>query len=271
MRLFALLVLISCSCMAQSPAFEVASVKRAPPDAALGGGLLGCFRANPESYTCRNSTIARMAFQAYNLKIYQMNGVNDDKDIYNVQARIPAGASNDDVKVMLQNLLAERFKLKFHYEKREIPVYELVVAKDGPKFKESPDAPPAADPPPSPAKGKDPDGFPITSSRPGTGSSRANGLERLTGFRSPLDGLVSMLSNRLQVQVMDATGLTGKYDFVLTYTLDSIAGAPASSEPVPGLPILSALEKQLGLTLRKSKLEIDLFVIDSVDKSAAEN
>jgi len=275
-RAILLTVLTSCAGWGQSPSFEVASIKKGPVEGPMAH-TTGCFSgapfADPGMYMCYNATVALMAFQAYGLKQYQMSGVNDDKDKYSVRAKLPAGASKSDIPLMLRNLLAERFKLTFHYEPTEMPVYELVTAKSGPRMHEASE--PKADAAPANPPGKtvmDADGFPIYPSAPGSVSmSRANGLVRMRANAAPIEKLVSSLLSMLAVPVFDSTGLAGKYDFTMTFTVESIGQAKAGSDPADGLPIFAALEKELGLKLEKSKRTVDVFVIDHLDKSAAEN
>jgi uncharacterized protein (TIGR03435 family) len=227
-----------------------------------------------------------MAIQAYGLKPYQLRPpVRTDTYRFNVEAKVPPGTTADQVKVMLRNLLAERFKLAFHYEKTETQAYALVVAKGGLKIKESappsPVAPPeggAAQPKPGPVT--DADGFTYFVPRDGMVVGRANGLTRWVGKNVLMEHLAG-LSNSLTGQpVIDSTGLKGKYDFIWTFSSDSIGElAPAaqaddrSAAPVgeAGLTIFAALEKQLGLRLEPRKITIDAFVIDHVEKTPVEN
>jgi uncharacterized protein (TIGR03435 family) len=250
--------------------FEVASVKRAPPPDPTQGFRVGCFPAGPGAYKCENATVDGMAFQAYGLKLYQMPNAYDDKDKFNVTAKVPPGTSPGDMLEMLRNLLAERFKLTFHYEKKEAKVFDLVVAKGGLKMKES-----AADAPatPAPAPGtKDAEGFQIYRRSPGSiMMPRANGLVRATGTAISMERLVTHLVTLLRLPIFDATGLIGKYDFQSTFTQESIGQNAPNSEPVAGPSIFTALETDLGLKLEPKKGTIDLFVIDHVDKTVFDN
>ncbi len=89
---------------------------------------------------------------AYGVKTYQISGPAWlDTERFDIVAKVPQGATKDDVKLMLQNLLADRFKLTLHREKKDMPMYALLVAKNGPKLKESPpDDPNANDAAPAP-------------------------------------------------------------------------------------------------------------------------
>lgn len=273
----ALLLAGGCLTWGQSPAFDVASIKKATAQTGPFANATGCWSTPPFSetgmYTCYNATVALLAFQAYGLKQYQMNGVNDDKDKYTVHAKMPPGTSQDEINPMLQNLLAERFKLTFHWETREVQGYDLVVAKNGLKIKETAEPPtPAASPVTLGKVEKDDAGFAIYAATAGSISlPRANGLIRMRATAFPMDRLATNLTGLLQKPVYDATGLKGKYDFIATFTQDSVAQASSGSEPVAGYTIFEALEKDLGLRLERAKKSIDIFVIDHMDKSAAEN
>jgi len=275
--------------------FEVASIKPAPPrKEGEPRGMMGCFGGpgskDPGRYSCARASVAMMALQAYGLKNYQLRPpFSPDADQFNVEAKVPPGATAEQVKMMLRNLLAERFKLAFHYEKGETQGYALVVAKSGLKMKESaPDPPPAAEgsaPPPAPGPVKDADGFVYIPPRNRMAVGWANGLTRWTGGNVPVDYLVGLSNTLTGRPVIDSTGLKGKYDFTLTFSSDSVVGAsgpaPAPSSPpddggiVPlgdgGLTVFAALERQLGLKLEPRMIVFDAFVIDHADKTPVEN
>src|SRR6202050_2161745 len=163
----ALLFFTSCAAFAQTtaatPSFEVAPIKPAAPPAASmgpGGGMKIAIRmgsqggpgtSDPGQITYSSMPIKSLLVTAYGVKTYQVSGPSwMDTERFDIVAKVPPGATKDDVKLMLQNLLAERFKLTLHREKKELPMYALMVAKNGPKLKESPpddpDAKDAADP-----------------------------------------------------------------------------------------------------------------------------
>jgi uncharacterized protein (TIGR03435 family) len=230
-----------------------------------------------------------MAFHAYSLKRYQISAKSyADTAAFNVTAKVAPGATAEQVKGMLRNLLAERFKLVFHYDKKELPVYDLVVAKGGLKMREpAPEAAGAA-PPPFVSENKlpkDADGFPIyTAPRGSMRMFRANGLERPVGAEVPVATLVSYVENYVGRPVIDSTGVTAKYDFIVNFASESLAASgPAAPSPSQdgvapgiddsrgGLTILAALEKQLGLRLEPTKAMVDVFVIDHAEKAPTEN
>ncbi len=121
--------------------FEVASVKPAPPPGdgrILVGGRGGPGSQDPSQMTFNNATVKMLLINAYNVKSYQVTGPSwIDTERYNIIAKVPEGTSKADGQVMLQNLLAERFKIVLHRETKELPLYELNVAKGGSKLKVS--------------------------------------------------------------------------------------------------------------------------------------
>ena len=148
MRIILTATLIAFSCSGQ--VFEVASIKASPPSDGRGMRVSsngGPGTPNPGLYTCENCTLSLLVITAYDIRRYQLAGADSlNADRFVVSAKVPPGTTKEDFRIMQQNLLAERFKLKIHRDKKEMQVYELVVAKNGPKFKESAAVP--AEPPP---------------------------------------------------------------------------------------------------------------------------
>jgi uncharacterized protein (TIGR03435 family) len=146
-----------------------------------------------------------------------------------------------DKNRMLQSLLAERFHLKAHIEQREIPIYQLVLAKGGPKLKEA------------------------TADEAEKAHIMPRGRGKLECISEPLTSLPWILSPEVGRPVVDKTGLTGKYDF----TLDYVPAAKAATDDSGGPSIFTALQEQLGLKLEPVKAPMDVLVIDSVERPAA--
>jgi uncharacterized protein (TIGR03435 family) len=143
---------------------------------------------------------------------------------------------------MLQSLLADRFSLKVHHESKVLPIYELVVAKDGSKMKES--------------------DFP---------ESNTNGIGRLTAKGMPMADVALLLTIFVNRFVVDKTGLRGRYDFDLHWTPDSWVDVPEQisrflPEKVFGPSIFTALREQLGLRLQPTKGPVDILVIDHIER-----
>lgn len=185
---------------------------------------------------------------------------------------------------MLRNLLIERFKLSYHYEKKDAEVYDLVVAKDGPKLIASEGAERAATPPPG-KMAVDASGCPVAFAAAGRRGAvseifHIGRLMCVAGYDAPIGELVHFLSEELGRSVNDATGLKGKYDFSFGFASDSSQSAPragstsmdgGASELDSGPSIFAALQDRYGLRLEKRKGSIEVFVIDHVEKVPTEN
>jgi uncharacterized protein (TIGR03435 family) len=263
--------------------FEVASIKVVAPTPGRPQGRVGCFFVNPSRYTCTNASVSLMAIYAYAVKPYQIRPpVVEDTSRYNVEATVPTGTSPDQVKLMLQNLLADRFKLVFRRVTTEVPGYVLVVTKGGLKLKAATEL--TSDAPPIPPKAtQDADGFTYFPPRDGFAVSRANGLTRWVGNNVSIDSatgpnLCGILNSITGQPVVDGTGLRGRYDLTLTFNADpdqvSTALETNDDRAVTssiGLPILSAVEGQLGLKLDSRKIAVDTFVIEHFERTPVEN
>ena len=190
--------------------------------------------------------------------------------MFDLTATIPAAATKEQFRMMLQRLLAERFGLKVHVESREFPAYELVVAKGGFRLKE---AVPGAGVP----QLDDPeyrDGWPgLRPGRPDMASIALPGagynLVRLKVREQTITAVAEFLPSPGYLPVVDKTGLTGKYNFALEYTRDQAGALPDGPPPAPDLN--TALQKQLGLQLVPRKLPFDVVVVDSFNKLPTEN
>jgi uncharacterized protein (TIGR03435 family) len=253
--------------------FEVASVRPSGPKS-IQGSDGGPGSRDPERYTDGNAPLRSLIFTAYGLKFYdeQISGpgwIGTEK--YDIAVKLPPGATKEQFRQMLQNLLAERFKLVVHGETKEFPVYELVVAKGGPKFKESAALPSSATVPGPGEFNRRTDGTAaLPPGRPGLINSFVNKptgmIARLEARQQPIERLAEMLYNPTNAgrPVLDKTGLTGKYDFTLEY--DVMRGADN-----PGLSILDAVQEQLGLKLVPAKAPFDVIVVDHAEKVPSEN
>ena len=309
-----LITLTSCAAFgqaaAESPTFEVASVKPAepqPPGMISIGMSGGPGTPDPGQLTCTNVSLKNILMKAYAVKGYQLNGPKWlDSDRFDIAAKIPMGATKEQFQQMLQNLLAERFKLALHHETKELPLYALLVGKGGSKLKESVDddakasgvaAPPAGVDRALPAMPKlkvGADGMPqlpASAGKNGMMTMMTNGRLRAVGNRQPVGALTELLGNVLGVPVVDNTGLKANYDFTLDFAPDSASGPMGAMSPPPpqhdggpgsgaamasapdlsGPSIFTALQEQLGLKLEQRKGPVDLLVIDRVEKVPTEN
>ncbi len=271
---------------AQTPAsltFEVASVKSSAPGWEKGGVYFGPPRGgpgtpDPEQITWSYATMRSLLMTAYDAKTYQVTGPAWlDTERYDIAVKIPAGASNVEVSVMWQNLLAERFGVKLHHESKEFQVEELVVAKGGPKLKETAEDL-TAPLPPGPPKIQNGQllspGF-VSTIFPGSKTARVHSVARAQS----LSQVTATLSNQMRRPVLDKTGLTGKYDFTLDYTLDLSgvalppppADQPCDSAAEPEPDLAAAVQQQLGLRLVASKATLDVVVVDKAEKVPTQN
>jgi bla regulator protein blaR1 len=279
-------------------AFEVASVKVAPPsaDGTISVNLAGGPGThNPGQLTYTNITLGEVIKVAFGILGPTVDSAHKDDRItgpgwlnaerYNIVARIPMGTSKDDFKLMLQNLLAERFKLTLHRETKEGSGYALVIAKSGLKIKESTDE---TKPEPDGAPRDLPmkfdvgeDGFRIfPPGRGGVTSAVVNGLTRLTASKVSMGEWSAVLKNLSGAPVDDQTGMKGNYDFHLEFVRDpSVSGRGGRGMPPlvdagvgePGPGLADALQSQLGLRLEPKKTAIDTLVVDHVEKTPTEN
>jgi len=267
---------ILCAVLGASAAFgqsfEVASVKPAVNEA--GKPIRVAFRGGPGTddpgrATFENFTMSNLIDVAFSTDYNHVSGPDWMlvQPMFNIAVNVPAGTSKEQFGVMMQNLLRERFHPAYHYEKKEATTYDLVVAKNGPKFKESgppPDAP--AGPPPAPGPAKiGPDGFPVLPA--GRGMAMMNNVARMR-LPGTMAELADILSGQVASPVSDATGLKGKYDIDLHWSTRRLA-ADAGDDPGPS--IFDAVREQLGLTLQAKKGPIDVLVVDHVDKTPTEN
>jgi uncharacterized protein (TIGR03435 family) len=201
---------------------------------------------------------------------------------FDVVAKVPLGATKEQANEMLKNLVVERFNVTFHTEKKEFDSYVLVVAKGGPKL--SPAAPAEGPERPRPAAGSpmqqpalDKDGFPVlpTGYRNMRGVGDAGGMRMTARMMTTADLLMAIQGPLGSRHVVDQTGLTDKYDFKLYYSNAGLRGGPRGAVPAqtsdPAPDLFEALEKQLGLKLEKSKVPLDVVVIDHIDREPAAN
>jgi len=272
---------------ATGPAFEVASVKPSPPIPPDGRVYFGPARGGPGTpdpgqITWSYATIKNLLMTAYDVKAFQVSGPAwMGTERYDIVAKVPAGTTKEQVGVMWQKLLAERFGVMLHHESREFQVEELVAARGGPKLKETADDLAAALPPGPPSLDKNGDlrSAGMVSMLYSGPSPKAHTVARA----QPIAQLTAMLSNQLNRPVLDRTGLTGRYDFALDYSLrasppppgqpgpDPAAAVPADSASDAGPDITAALQQQLGLRLVAGKAKLDVVVIEKAERVPTAN
>jgi uncharacterized protein (TIGR03435 family) len=256
------------------PAFEVASIK---PNSS--GGNAAYIQPLPGSrLVLKNFAVLQLILSAYGLQSYQISGDPPwiGTDHYDIEAKSEGNASVQQMEgPMLRALLEDRFKLMLHRETRQLPVYELTVAKSGVKLERSKEGsciPYSVDAPPPPA--------------PAPGAPRLNycGYPRsgVEGLNRTLDGAgvsMAVLASRLSLNystqlgrtVIDRTALTGTFDVHLKWTAEASAGAagPGTADDPAGPSLFTALQEQLGLKLESAKGPVEVLVIDHVEKPSA--
>ena len=208
-------------------------------------------------WTCQNMSLHSIVWIAFNLRSQQLVAPEwMQEPRLDITMKIPDGVTREQFYQMFQNMLVERFGLKFHRDRKEVQGYELLLAKNGPKFKESAPETPKEDaipaPPLTPAQlrpTQGADGYPVPP--PGVaGTAIMNNRASGQWFRAPVQKLVTELDSQLGKPVVDATGLSGKYDLAMRWVPDSTR--PDGDGP----SLFTALQDQLGLKLESKKVTI---------------
>ena len=189
-------------------------------------------------YEIKTATMVDLIHQAYGIDSDKILGGPNwlEMDRFDVIAKVPEDTTADAQKLMLQSLLADRFKLVLHKDTKPLPAYALVVAKNGCKLK--------------PVEG-------------GHGSRSSWGRGKATMERGSMEGLANALSRILDRPVADETGLQGVFNFTLEWTPDGAEEAGAS--------IFTAIQEQLGLKLEPRKVPAVYIVVDKAEKVPLEN
>ncbi len=277
-----------------SPSFEVVSIKPSRSDE-MGSVIM----AHPGRFTGIAVTPKLLVYYAYHVREFQVVGgpgwvtsarynfeAKEDDATVNELGKHPLSQRLGEEERLFQSLLADRFKLTVHHEARDLPVYALVVAKNGPKFRQAK----PGDTYPNGVKGPDGKPFPmgpddkpiplliwregdqIKMSAQGAPIASADPNER---------SLLGILSSHVGREVVDRTGLPGKYDFTLQWTPDEVETAIIArntGQPVPdtasppessGPSIFKAVQEQLGLKLVPTKGPVDVIVIDHIERPTA--
>lgn len=239
-----------------NPAFEVATIKPSKPG--TPGKL---FTVRGVNVLTVNTSLSDILTMAYNLHAKQIVNAPDwvESDKYDITGKpdVPGQPSSDQLKTLLQKLVADRFQLKFHREKKELSAYVITPAKAGVKLTPS---------------ASDPNGLP---------GLFFQGLGRLRVTNATIQQFAEVMQGAaLDRPVVDQSGLTGKYDFTLNWTPDEFQfpgmrgpngqlpppppGAAANATEQPDL--FTAIQQQLGLKLDSMKAPVDVLVIDKVEK-----
>jgi uncharacterized protein (TIGR03435 family) len=260
--------------------FEVASVKPAAP--MVPGQVHIGVHIDGSQFTSSYLSLRDYIRTAYQVKDPQIVGPDwMASERYDISAKLPSAEDRPKVRDMLQALLAERFKLVFHRETRELPVYALVVLKGGTKLKES-----ALDPEPEgDGAGRGAVNVSAEGGRGGTvvnfgrGSYINFGFLKVEARKVSMANMVESLGRFVDRPVVDMTELKGTYDLDLEYSMDELkALIRASGSPVPPLPevpdggvsIMTSLQS-VGLKLEARKAPMEILVIDRAEKNPTAN
>ena len=268
--------------------FEAATVRPAAPT--FGGA--DSLPAAPESadqVSYNALSLRGLIATAYQVRKFQVDGPAWlDTEKFDVSGKLPAGARKEQSERMLRSLLEERFGLKVRREIRHLPVYEITVAKGGPKIGLNM-TPSEFDVKQSKAPlslvTRNKDGrmvFPV-GIKGVYYEARTTWVRMFANVQSMRD-LANLLSDRLGSLVVDETGIPGTYDFVLESATEIGKIQPAGMRPLPALivtespvplrdagPLIEAVEDQLGLRLGKKKGKVDILVVEHADKRPKED
>jgi bla regulator protein blaR1 len=224
--------------------FDVASIKPAAPGSPGGGAYL---LLPGGSFVGKNLPVRRLVMEAYGVASFQISGGPGwiDSERYDIEAKTEGLAKADQLKLLVQALLADRFKLEVHRETKDLPIYALIVGKKGAKIQLSAESNPSKQ------------GF--------VSRSRIAGNFSMADFAKILGPLLSR-------SVIDSTGLKGTYALNLQWTPITgqeppVPGVEAGAPADPNEPaIFTAIQEQLGLQLKSQKGPVDIIIIERVER-----
>jgi uncharacterized protein (TIGR03435 family) len=238
------------------PAFDVASIRVTAPGNREGGGMKRDMKTgalvtiSPDSVSIRNSTLRSITCWAYHVFDYQIKGPDwIGGERYDVMAKTAQPVAEEQLRRMMQTLLADRFKMVTHPESKEMQAYLLQIAKGGIKVKESTSGEGDMDVEPNQQK------------------------MQVTVRRAGISQLIDVLGNVFRAPIVDQTGLKGKYDatFDMMKYMAEMRPTDGGAPPDPQAIVIRGLQEELGLKLEPKKMAVDLVVIDKAEKVPAEN
>jgi uncharacterized protein (TIGR03435 family) len=277
-----ILIAAAAALLAQSAAvskFEVASIK---PSSEL---RFMAIRPLPGGRLTATAPVKLLIQNAYFLQDFQIVGGPSwiDSDRFEIDAKAEGNPTRDQLFRMLGPLLEDRFQLKTHRETRELPVYALAIAKNGPKLTAPKEGAcsaldPSGPPPPPPRPGQ-----PLSPPCGHLGVLGERAGVRIQGGQIAIPELIRILAMVMGRPVLDRTGLSGTYDISVVFFPDSLAAglnhqvkagdgsaAPPATAPDNGPPsIVTALQEQLGLKLDSAKGPVEVLVIDHIERPTA--
>jgi uncharacterized protein (TIGR03435 family) len=268
-------VFLSAILAAQAPVFEVVSVKPVSGNDHASASMRGGPGTSDEDRMIFTSvTLMNVLARAYDVKPHQITGPDWlSVERYDILAKVPPGSTKQQVNLMLQNVLAERFHVVLHHQTKDLQGYELRLAKNGPKLKASAETATGSAKPDEQPK-TDANGFPRLDA---TGLAMMEGVKGravisyLTAKGQPISALVDQLSKEFRLPILDKTGLNGKFDFTLEFAPQAPGALAPDSTGEGAANLLTAVEQQLGLKLYPRKIPVDVLIIDRADKVPTEN
>jgi uncharacterized protein (TIGR03435 family) len=245
--------------------FDVASIRQSPE--ANSYMVTGGFHPSTSIFRVSNWSYMNLLSMAYGIQLYQIADLPDSRAMFNIEAKSDSAADEkisnlgkeeaiSEQRHMLQGMLADRFKLKTHWETREGSVFNLVVTKSGSKMKEWKGEQPSA------KELENWGGKPVPPLY-----QRGDNMREydLVAHGCSMDNFVQTLAGQFGRPVLDKTGLVGKYDFILRYHDRSPSDqADDDTNPVPTLDV--AIQNQLGLKVETAKGPVQVLVIDHIEK-----
>jgi uncharacterized protein (TIGR03435 family) len=285
----ALPVLLACSSFGQTPTFEVASIRRSVPYNESGGKVNIGVHIDGSQVHCVSLSLRDYLARAYRTKTTMISGPDwTASETFDISATLPAGSTPAQLPEMLQALLAERFGVKLHKEKKEFPVYVLLPGKGALKLKESPPDPDADKEEP-----KGTTNVAATGSEAGVnvnlgrGSSYSFVPNRFEARKLTMAIFTTQLERYVDRPIVDMTGLTGQYDFALDFTPEDYramlmrvavsAGVTLPPEVMRMLDnssiggALGDALQQVGLKVEARRAPLDVLVIDEALKTPTAN
>jgi uncharacterized protein (TIGR03435 family) len=254
------------------PTFEVASVKRNnDPNAPVS------MRVLPDRFTMTNAPVRLLINAAYTLATYQYIGMPNWPERYDIAAKAPDGVAPDQMPLMLQSLLADRFKMVARRETRDSPIYALVVSRSDRRLgsrltKSTIDCAPILARRAAAARARGPGPIPVPQRAPGERpecGARMIGRGAYSAGNTTMPKLAEFLAGYVGRQVVDRTDLQGEFDLDLEFSpqassLPPSPGAAASLDDAAS--VFTALQEQLGLKLEPTRGPVEFLVIESVEK-----
>lgn len=231
----------------QQPGFEVATVK---PNH-TGGGVSSSFNGVTISLT--NLSLKRMIVFAYQIRDFQVTGGPNwlDSDHFDIEAKTTPDATIDQKLMMVRTLLKERFQLAFHRETRELPIYNLTIAKGGLKIQPL----------------KQNECIPHDPKPPDSCRGGRVGPTMIRSGSSTLPDVATMLSVVLDRVVVDETKVAGQFRFQLNFAPEDNSAAQQADAAGSDAPsIFTAVQEQLGLRLNSAKGPVEVLVVDHAER-----